>query len=312
MFMPEQRCGILHYAGDGAGHAMRMLAVAQKLEKKGFEVRITGGGPGRKFLRLNGRSDFSPVNIHFEKNMHEMNAFYAFLNLPGPAFRRLKDIISWIDRQERNFLIVDDPIAALAAFLKEMKFYFLSHWTWKLPESWIDRTGTFFFHRAISASCEDFFCPAIWDESPPGAEVVGPLAPQGEEEVDDFDFLVVPSGMKDDNSRIAKELKRKDYEVREVGSENWSPKPSLQPFIREADYVVCSGYSTVMEAAVAGTPCIINPCTSEQRGIVDRLGGYSGFRSYSGDIEQDLENVGQMESYKNGAEEIAEIVAENH
>jgi hypothetical protein len=309
--MGSEIAGVVHYGGDGAGHAMRMLAVAEKLEEKDFRVKITGGGPGQKFLRINGRSNFSPTNIHFEKNLHERNIVYAMLKLPLPAFKRVKDIMEWIEGEDIDFLVLDDPIAAIAAFLKRKDFYFLSHWTWRLPESWIDKVGTFFFHRSISAACEGFFCPAIWGDSPPGAEKVGPIAPDDEGDVEEFDVLVVPSGMKNNIGGIAGELMDAGYDVKEVGSEEWNPKPSLQPFIEEADYVVCSGYSTIMEAAVAGTPCIINPCTSEQRGVAERLKKYSGFRNYSGDIEYDLEEVEGMGGFSNGAEEVADIVSDS-
>jgi UDP:flavonoid glycosyltransferase YjiC (YdhE family) len=310
--MPGEKIGVIHYGGDGAGHAMRMLAVAQKAEEKGFDVEITGGGPGRKFLRMNGRSEFSPRNIHFVKDLHEENFAVAMKNMPLSAYGRIKDLRSWIRDSEIDVLVVDDSLAAIAAILERKKFYFLSHWTWQLPGTVTEKASTFIFHRTVLGFCEDFFCPAMWKEKPPGATRVGPLAPEGEtREIEDFDVLVVPSAVQDVTGEIVEELEENGYSVRKVGSENWEPKPSLQPYIKKADLIVCSGYSTVMEASVAGTPCVILPTTSEQRGVMDRLEEYEGFRRFSGDIIEDLEKISKPEKYENGAEEIAEKLFED-
>ncbi|MFB6121765.1 MAG: hypothetical protein ABEJ68_11700, partial [Halobacteriaceae archaeon] len=65
--------------------------------------------------------------------------------------------------------------------------------------------------------------------------------------------------------------------VTHVGDPDWEAVPALLPVLERADAVVCAGYSTVMEAAVAGTPCVVVPETNEQRGVARRLRSVEGF-----------------------------------
>lgn len=70
-----------------------------------------------------------------------------------------------------------------------------------------------------------------------------------------------------------------------MGGDDWEPVPSLQPYVAAAEVVLCAGYSTIMEAAVAGRPCVVYPVTDEQRGVARVLErtAVPGFRVESSD-----------------------------
>jgi len=65
-------------------------------------------------------------------------------------------------------------------------------------------------------------------------------------------------------------LRADGHTVTVIGDHDWGPVPSLLSVLRRADAVICSGYSTIMEAAVAGTQYVVVPATNEQRYIASR------------------------------------------
>jgi hypothetical protein len=106
---------------------------------------------------------------------------------------------------------------------------------------------------------------------PGRATRIPPVALDGDPPVrDGADIVVVPSHYSS-LDRVATHLRRQGYDVLNVADDDWEAVPSLLPYIRGADCVVCSGYSTIMDAAVAGTPCIIHPATDEQDAVADRI-----------------------------------------
>jgi len=302
------KVGII-YNCEGSGHAMRMLAVAQRLEEKDIEFEMTGGGPGEKFLEMRGLSQYKP-RVTDMRSRIEQNILKAGLYTFTEPVKRIKDLRKWIRKEEHDAIITDDPSGLIAAYLEEKKFYTVSHVTYQVPEDRFESWATWIINRLVMPRNEEFFYPAIWEGlTPEQATRVGPLAPKGEEMDLDFDILVVPTEAADMEEGFIEELKE-DYSVEVVGSDDWELQPSLQPFISEADVVVCAGYSTMMEASVAGTSVVMMPQTSEQRGVANLLEDYDGFRMYSGDILEDVEEVERPEPRENGADQIAEMVSE--
>jgi UDP:flavonoid glycosyltransferase YjiC (YdhE family) len=55
---------VAHYP-EGAGHATRILAVAEALESSGAAVRMAGGGAGTEFVALNGYDEFEPTTVDY-------------------------------------------------------------------------------------------------------------------------------------------------------------------------------------------------------------------------------------------------------
>ncbi|MFB6115993.1 MAG: glycosyltransferase [Candidatus Nanosalina sp.] len=287
---------------------MRMISIVERLESKNYEVKVAGGGPGEKFLRERGRSPFSPTTTDTRRNL-EKNLFSAALYQLTDPLSRIKELEEWIALEDPEVILTDDPPAIIAARKQSKDFYYLNHGSKSILGNRLEGWLNWVANKLIVRAAEEFFYPSVWDdEEPKGAEVVGPLAPEGNEEVEGFDILIVPSEF--DSGQDWESIKENldEYGVRLVGGDDWDIKESLQPYIREADVVVCSGYSTIMEAAVAGTSCIIAPATSEQRGIAEVLDGYKGFRKFSGDIRKDISEVEDPEPMGNGADKIADII----
>ncbi|MEF8806878.1 hypothetical protein [Natronomonas sp.] len=53
---------VAHYP-EGAGHATRMLAIANAIENGGGSVRMAGSGAGTEFIALNGYDEYDPTNF---------------------------------------------------------------------------------------------------------------------------------------------------------------------------------------------------------------------------------------------------------
>lgn len=301
------KAAVIHHC-EGSGHAMKMLAVAQKLEDKEIEVEITGGGAGEKFLELNDRETYSPSTIHYTNKYYEQGLLSALKHLATSVGSRVRELKSWLREEDPDVVITDDPLIPLICMYEGLDYYIVSHWSWKMPENRLEKAVTWAVNKISTLKVSRFFYPAVWEGfEPRGADRIGPVAPEEGEEELDFDILVVPTKMKDRTDEFVNELEEYDLEV--VGSDSWEIKPSLQPYIEEADVVICGGYSTVMEASVAGTSCVIVPYTSEQKGIANILDRYRGYRKYTGDIREDISQVEDLEPKKNGAERAAELVS---
>ncbi len=300
--------GIIYHC-EGAGHAMRMLAIAERLDDKGVDIEMTGGGPGERFLEMRDLSDYTPTVTNM-RGRFEKNKFKALFYIFSDPLDRLRDLRHWIREENPDVLVTDDVLGLIAAFLEDKKFYTVTHVSRDVPESTLEGWMTWAVNKLVSRKNEEMFYCTIWDGlKPEGAKQVGPLAPKGSERQDlDFDILFVPTKASEMEEEITEELE--GYDVKMVGSEDWETQRSLQPFISEADVVICAGYSTMMEAAVAGTSCIMIPQTSEQNGIADILSDYEGFKTYSGDLEKDISSVGEPQQRPNGAETIASFLAE--
>jgi UDP:flavonoid glycosyltransferase YjiC (YdhE family) len=55
---------VAHYP-EGAGHATRMLAIADELAARGAQVTLAGGGAGQRFVELNGYDAFEPTPVDY-------------------------------------------------------------------------------------------------------------------------------------------------------------------------------------------------------------------------------------------------------
>jgi hypothetical protein len=205
--------------------------------------------------------------------------------------------------------------AAMAASRCDVPLYVLKHDMPGLYRDRVERTGAR-FHTAFQLSeTREFFYPVVWPESavdPSRATRIPPVALEGDGEArDDADVVVVPSHYSE-LDRIATQLRRQGYDVINVADDDWDAVPSLLPYVRGAEVVVCSGYSTVMDAAVAGTPCVVHPATDEQAAVADWLerfdvGGFAVAESPL-DVLDAVASPPDAPAFPNGAEYIAETV----
>ncbi|MFB6072932.1 MAG: glycosyltransferase [Halobacterium sp.] len=274
---------VVHYP-EGAGHATRMLAVARELEARGATVELAGGGPGERFVELLGYEEYVPTVVDFIGDYQGGGSLGAVLTGSVPdAARRIRDVAGWLRDVGADCVVTDDMFVSMAAVLARVPQYVCTHNTPGYYEDFAERAGAAALTRQQVWASRRFFYPAVWPAQggdPRGVERVPPLALDVEvADVPDVDVLLSPSTYSTALEAVADRLRAAGRDVTVVGGDGWEPVASMLPVLREASVVVCPGYSTVMEAAVAGTPCVIYPFTSEQRGVarfVER-GGEPGF-----------------------------------
>ncbi|MCD2203595.1 hypothetical protein [Halobacterium sp. KA-6] len=306
------KVAVAHYC-EGAGHATRMLAVVEELEAAGYETVIAGGGPGTKFVEANGYTEFEPTVVDFVDDLQDGSLLDVARNSVPALYERIQQYRAWFDDETPALLVTDDIAAAIAASLHGQRYVYISHDPSAFYTSAVERVGAWVRNRIAGRGAEQFLLPKVWADEPTigGADDVPPMAPAGDAPDEDVDVLVVPSEFSVDPDRLADALEAQGRDVTLVGGDDWELQESLQPFIAGANLVICSGYSTVMEAAVAGTPCIVLPATSEQRGVVDALADTPGF--YAADsiagVEALLDTVEAPQPRENGAKRVAEIAA---
>lgn len=299
------KIGLAHYC-EGAGHATKMLAIASQLEEN-KEVVVAGGGPGKKFVEINGHKEFEPQRVRFVENIQESGLFPPIGELAANSLKRISDYRKWLGNEDPDLLITDDIFAAIAATISGKDYYCVKHDTPDFYDSYTEKAGCWLINFFMKKTSQEFFRPLIWGEETEGMTEVGPLGLENNSEVEEVDILLVPSTYSGDE--IKNVLGETERDVKVVGAPEWSPKTSLQPYIESADTVVCSGYSTVMEAALAGTSCVMVPETSEQRGVANRISSIKGFEKASKEnLERKLGEVGEPEKMENGAREIVQKI----
>jgi|GEM_PF-221650 len=338
---------VAHYP-EGAGHATRMLAVADALVEAGAEVELAGGGAGTQFVALNGYDEFEPTTVDYI-DTYQGGSLRSVLSESVPATaERVTDYVEWLRSLDPDALVTDDMFAAIAATRTDIPLYVLKHDLPALYRDRIERTGAAFHTEFQRSAAREFFYPAVWptvegepafteteagtgtedggegeDETENGesADVtrIPPVALEGDEtaspdEESAPDVVVVPSHYSE-LGRVADNLARQGYDVIDVGSDEWDPVASLLPYLRAADVVVCSGYSTVMDAAVAGTPCVVHPATDEQEAVANRLedADVTGFAVAETpiDVLDAVASPPDTPSFENGATDVAAAVIDD-
>ncbi len=322
---------VAHYP-EGAGHATRMIAVANALRDRGAEVRVAGGGPGATFARLHGYREFEPTRVDYIGDYQGGGGLPAvFANSLPDSGRRVRDYLRWFGRIDPDGVVTDDMFAAMAAPLAGVPLYVLTHNAPVLYDGRVERAATWALTAFQVGVARSFLYPAVWPPvagDPHGVERIPPVALQqsggvtdgaesdgpgtGESALPAPEVLVVPSHYSTDSDGLAARIRRGGHDVTLVGDEHWEPVPSLVSVIERSPVVVCSGYSTVMEAAVAGTPCVVYPRTDEQRGVARLLkrNAVRGFRvaRTPAAVVDAVENPPASSPRENGASPAAERV----
>ncbi|WP_440005845.1 glycosyltransferase [Halomicrococcus sp. SG-WS-1] len=308
---------VAHYP-EGAGHATRMLAVAQALEGPATDVVLAGGGPGSRFIEYNGYDVYRPATVDFIGDYQGGSLLDVVFKSVPCSGKRVYDLARWLRRVDPDALVTDDMFAAMAAQTTGTPLYVLTHNAASYYDAAVEQVFTWLLNRYQLSVAEGFLYPTVWEPDvgdPPGVVYLPPVAldpPDASTPPDDLDVLVVPSTYSTNFDTLAETLRAEGNRVTLVGDSDWTCVPSMVPWIRAADVVVCSGYSTVMEAGVAGTPCIIYPFTDEQHGVsrVIERNGLTGFQ-----VEHSIPHVARAvrhppasPEYENGAEPAAEYV----
>ncbi|WP_240148862.1 glycosyltransferase [Halorubellus sp. JP-L1] len=305
---------VAHYP-EGAGHATRMLAIAEAIEDAGGAVRMAGGGAGAEFVALNGYDEFEPTVVDYIDTYQDGSLWQTATESVPATLGRIADYESWLDATDPDALVTDDMFAAMAANRVGVPLYVLKHDMPGLYDDVVERTGAGFHTTFQLSAAREFYYPVVWPQSgadPGRATRIPPVALDGHPPVrDEADVVVVPSHYSS-LDRVAEHLRRQGYDVLNVADADWDPVPSLLPYIRGADAVVCSGYSTIMDAAVAGTPCVVHPATDEQDAVADWLERFDvdGFAVAPDpiDVLDAVADPPEPPAFENGATYIAERV----
>jgi hypothetical protein len=240
-------------------------------------------------------------------------------SLPDSA-RRVRDYVGWLRRTDPDAIVTDDMFAAMAASLVTVPLYVLTHNASSYYDAVIEQSFTWLLNRYQLSSANAFLYPAVWPpdpDDPPGVTYVPPVALEPAEwnsptAPEDVDVLLVPSTYSTGFADLADALRADGRSVTLVGDREWTPVPAMVPYIRAADVVVCSGYSTVMEAAVGATPCVIWPFTDEQHGftrVIERT-GLPGFQVEHSipHVRRAVRHPPEAPRYENGAARVAAFV----
>jgi hypothetical protein len=261
------------YYPEGAGHATRMTAVANELRERGASVALAGGGPGTAFARMHGYDPYEPTVVDYIGDYQDGGSLRDVLGNSVPdSARRVVDYARWLRRVDPEGLVTDDMFAGIAAGATGTPLYFLTHNAATLYEGTVERVFTRLWNRFQCAASQVFLFPAVWPPlaDGPGCVVrIPPVALEGDPDAGPADpgVVVVPSHYSAGETRLADRVAAAGHDVTRVGGPDWEPVPAMLPVLRRAEAVVCAGYSTIMEAAVAGTPCVVYPHTDEQRGV---------------------------------------------
>lgn len=308
---------VAHYP-EGAGHATRMLAVAQAFEAEGARVVLAGGGPGSRFVEHNGYDVFRAAPVDYIGDYQRGSVGRVLTRSLPYSGKRVVDLAGWLRREAPDALVTDDMFGAMAASLTGTPLYVVTHNAASYYDAAVEQAFTWLLNRYQLGAAESFLYPSVWPPDagdPPGVTHVPPIAldPDGCPPPDrDVGVLVVPSVYSTGFEVLAETLRTEGHDVTLVGCDGWDPVPALLPWIRAADVVVCSGYSTVMEAAVGGTPCVVYPFTDEQHGVTRVLErrGVRGFQveHSTAHVARAVRHPPRAPDYDNGVGRVADHV----
>jgi hypothetical protein len=272
-----EKIGIVYWC-EGAGHAARNLSIASEMESRGAEVLMAGGGPGKKFVELNGFEDPVPEPVTTIENKTDSEvsktrflAKVLFEEVPS-YFKRFRDIYRWIGEEQPNKIVTDDFLAVIASLIKGVEFYRIEHMTPEIVPLYVELPLRVYDWLTLKFG-ENIFITSIWEieDEREGIEEVGPLAQQGHKEVEPFDVLLIPGTMSEGFEDIREKLEDRGLHVRMVGDESWEMAPAMTPYTEAASCVICTGFSSIADTVVPGTPCVVFPFFSIQESIAQEI-----------------------------------------
>ena len=157
---------VSHYP-EGAGHATRMMAVARGLERRGVEVSLAGGGPGRRLYGPNGYTAHEPPQVDYIGDYQGAGDPVRGLarvltgSLPD-SLDRVRAIRSWLRREAPDAVVTDDMFTVAAAATTAVPLYVLSHNAAALYRDPLISASTVAINRCQRLAADRFFYPTVW------------------------------------------------------------------------------------------------------------------------------------------------------
>lgn len=311
------KLGIVYWC-DGAGHAARAIPVAKEIESRGIELAIAGGGPGARFVDLNGFDQPGLTHVAVKGDGPISFLKHTFGSLVPNIFSRTREIGSWMEEEDPDVVVTDDLFAMLVAIKQGREFHRIDHVTpslfglkWRIPSKIYNKLSLIFGEQIIVTS--------LWkgEEDPEGYTRVDPLAQEGksDENIEEYDVLINPGTHGEKFDLIRERLEEKGLTVRAVGDDDWDTKPSMTPYTEKAEVTVCTGFSSIADSVVAGTPCVIYPFLPFQKALakeaerrdVNGIDTASDVQEVVERVEYFIDNQEDPE-YENGAREFVDAV----
>lgn len=319
------------------------MNIIRELEERGHEIHVLIGKPYDSFFREKGYNTHTitePMDIYAEVgNSVRKTLKFSVESLPKSlkTFLMAKKIIKKIDPD----LLISDSEPATLVSVRNVKKIILTH----QPNLYmITLSNLDHFWNKILEKCDKILVPDVINvEIPKGlqgtAERIGPLFEEIEEEeegikkeigVDDDYGLVIPSFAHKNRSETVEEVRGLDYKFIFLGQDknekienvilkkrNDVKKPCK--YIKAADFVILSGYTSLMEAVYYQKPVFMIPTQMEQKKVAkegEKNGILKVGKFTREDIKSFIEDGGsqkemaqkQKRYHRNGAKEAADII----
>ncbi|AOV94701.1 hypothetical protein AQV86_02130 [Nanohaloarchaea archaeon SG9] len=316
-----EKVGIIYWC-QGAGHAARSIPIAQELESRGHEVVMDGGGPGQRFAEMNGFGHedyhFSTIPVISKSPVSIIKR--GLLEVIPSAVKRFKTSVSFLRNEDPDKVVTDDHTVILAATLLNYDLYTVNHLR---PQffSGAEKLAAQLFDKFSLFRGEKIFFTTLWSNESGAKDVehVNPLAQEGDGEVEPYDVLLIPGSFGESFGEVRELLEAEGLNVRTVGDDSWETKASMTPYTEAADCVVCTGFSSIADTVVAGTPCVVFPHLQMQELLTKQIDsrdikGVSTAYSVDEAVEKSIEvceGDSERPEFDNGAPEVADVLLEN-
>ena len=289
--------------GGGAGHATRSIAIARRIREASpkTEIFFTCSGAGVKFIRMNGFRCLETPQPAARMLDRAMGVDYSYKRIPFDAMAYFRKTFRLI-RSFRPDIVVSDMDFAATVISKMLGIpnFLISHLVERFfyPEVGILNYPKMVGLRVLYRCSYRIFVPDVLGLPIPEGLTdksirIGYLAciskrSREPRNTAEQRILFVPSDMnramgdqiltelcKVPRARV---LSRHRPSVDLENVEFVDPVPELSEHIAESDLIVCSGYTTVMEAVAANRPCVLVPGNFEQS-FIGSLGEAKGVLS---------------------------------
>lgn len=309
----------LVYWPDTTGHAARSVPLAKEIDRRGHDLILAGGGFGETFFEMNGfeLKDTTDFEIFPESDSTFRLVTHTLTDTVPRMARRFSEFFSWFREEEPDTVVTDDMMCLLAASVLRIDYYRIENWQpsmFSFPISFLYTV----YDKFTLLTGGEIVLTSLWPEedAPKGYHRVGPLAQEGEGEVEEYDVLLMPGSFGEEFGEIREDLEQEGYDTEMVGADDWETKAVMTPHTEAASCVLCTGFSSIADATVGGTHCIVYPHLFLQRGLTrgieERdLKGLEVVRSSDEArerIQNCLENKCETPEYENGVKEFVDIV----
>ncbi len=294
------------YVAGGAGHVGRSLAIANYLREIEGDSRIVFAGAkvgerlvreyGFEYVRLDTPDYFNAGSLNTDV-IHLVFSYLRNMRRYSKVFNEIRPDVAISDME---------PVLTFILRLKGFTTVVVTH---ELVPLWVndispplkclrDRIRMYMYRVAHALIYPDIMgMDRIHPILRERCLTVGPLAYGRFEKVSlggERKVLIIPSNTGDYTPEFIDAMKDMDYSVyiRGKGESRRNirflgPVKNLMSYISASDAVLCSGYSTIMEAVACGKPLVIYPKTEEQR-IVGKRCQEAGVALYAETHEEAL------------------------